>query len=123
VIESAERAAASVARFELEVDTLGPLPATGPARLIAALARAPRELVELRSRLVARLASQRHRPGSLTPHLTLCRFQAPVRLELREHEIAPASFEVDALSLQQSTLRPNGAEHRQVARIELRDRR
>lgn len=118
-IESAERAAASIAPFELTVTQLETLPEHGPARLIAAATDAPGALLELHARLVARLATKRARPAPLHPHLTLCRFNAPTRFALPSIALEPLVFAVDALSLQHSTLRPSGAEHRQIARIAL----
>lgn len=121
-IESAERAAASIAPFQLAVTQLETLPERGPARLVAAATDAPRALLELHARLVARLATKRARPAPLHPHLTLCRFNAPTRFELPSVALAPLAFGVDALSLQHSTLRPSGAEHRQLKRISLANR-
>ncbi len=118
-VESAERAAASVAPFELKVNALEALPEQGLARLIAAATDAPRELVELRRRLVSRLAAQRAKPGPLHPHLTLCRFPSPTRLDFEPVPLAGPAFRVDALSLQKSVLHTAGAEHRQIARIAL----
>lgn len=118
-IESAERAAASVAPFELAVTQLETLPAQGPARLVAAATDAPSALLELHARLVARLATKRARPAPLHPHLTLCRFHAPTRFALPSVVLEPLAFSIESLSLQHSTLRPSGAEHRQVARIAL----
>ncbi len=121
-VESAERAAASVAPFELTVNALEALPEQGLARLIAAATDAPRELVELRRRLVSRLAAERAKPGPLHPHLTLCRFPSPRRLKFQREQLAGPAFRVDALSLQKSVLHTAGAEHRQVAHIPLGDR-
>lgn len=119
VLESIARAAAAVASFALTPTTLSLLPERGPARLVAALTDTPPALVELRRRLVARLATQRRKPGPLTGHFTLCRFGAPTRCKLPAVELRVEPFEVRSISLQRSILRPEGAEHRHVARFEL----
>ncbi len=118
--ESVERAAAGIAAFELAVERMLPLPDRGPARLIAAGTNAPGALVELRRRLVARLVTPRPKEAPFRPHLTLCRFRAPTRFALPPQGTpAPPPFRVDAISLQRSILRPDGAEHRQVLRVPL----
>lgn len=121
-IESAERAAASIAPFQLTLTELETLPEEGLARLVAAATDAPSALLELHARLVARLATQRARPAPLHPHLTLCRFNSPTRFALPSRALEPLTFGVEELSLQHSTLRPSGAEHRQIARIALERR-
>ncbi len=118
-IESAERAAASVAPFELRLRALEALPEQGLARLLAAATDTPRELSELRRRLVARLAAQRAKTGPLHPHLTLCRFRSPTRLSFEPRPLEGPAFGVTALSLHKSVLHATGAEHRQLARIPL----
>ena len=120
VAESVERAAAAVASFELTLQELVVLPERGPARLIAATTDAPAALLELRARLVARLVTRARKEAPFKPHLTLCRFRAPTRFSLPGSERIATSFAVEAVSLQRSVLRPEGAEHRQVLRAVLR---
>ena len=119
VLESIARAAAAVPPFTLTPTTLALLPERGPARLVAALTDTPPALVELHRRLVARLATQRRKPGPFTAHFTLCRFAAPTRCKLPALELRSEPFEVPSIALQRSILRPEGAEHRHVARFEL----
>jgi 2'-5' RNA ligase len=119
VLESIDRAAAGVGSFTLTPRSLARLPERGPARLVAALTDSPPALLELRRRLVARLASARRKPGPLTPHFTLCRFRAPTSCELGAVPLHAAPFEVASLSLRSSVLRPEGAEHRQIAGVNL----
>jgi len=117
--ESVERAAAAVEPFELAPERLAALPEQGLPRLIAAVTDAPRPLLELRRRLVARLAANKVKSSEFLPHFTLCRFGAPVKFELPSSALRCAPFRVDALSLQDSVLRQDGAEHRQLARFVL----
>lgn len=117
--ESVERAAAAVEPFELAPQRLAALPDQGLPRLIAAVTDAPKPLLELRRRLVARLAANKVKTSEFLPHFTLCRFGAPVKYELPPHTLSCTPFRVETLSLQDSVLRQDGAEHRQLARFAL----
>ncbi|WP_419192140.1 RNA 2',3'-cyclic phosphodiesterase [Engelhardtia mirabilis] len=119
VAESVERAAAGVRAFELAPDGWMALPERGPSRLIAAGAQAPSALAELHRRLAARLVVKGRKPRSFLPHLTLCRFTRPTPFELSAPFPGVAPFEIGEVSLMRSVLRPEGAEHRQVARFAL----
>lgn len=119
IAESAERAAAGVGPFELAPQRLVTLPEHGLARLVAAVTHAPGALLELRRRLVSRLVTRREKSGPFLPHLTLHRFRSPARFELAPRPLATPPFLVDSISLRSSVLRPEGAEHRQIARVEL----
>jgi 2'-5' RNA ligase len=123
VIESVQRAAAGLAGFRLSLQRLAALPERRPARLIAAETDAPATLRELHSRLAVRLANKpRARPGrEFRPHMTLCRFPAPVS-GLRIAESAAAlegSFDVREIALMRSTLSHQGAAHHALARVRL----
>ena len=122
VRESVESAARGVRRFELQPLHLSPLP-TGKdaARLIAAITDAPSPLLELHERLAHRLANTRKRESRFLPHLTLCRFARPASVDLATPLTDLAPFGVDSISLMQSRLGPDGAEHRGLAKIALRD--
>lgn len=117
--ESVERGAAGVRAFELTPRALVTLPERSLARLVAATTDAPAALLELRARLVARLVTRRRKEAPFRPHMTLCRFRAPTRCALPASELSLPTFPVEAISLQRSILRPEGAEHRQVARVHL----
>jgi 2'-5' RNA ligase len=116
-IESVERAAAGLERFELKPSWFITLPEEDAARLVAVETDEPPTLLEIKRRLVTRLArTRRERSRRFRPHLTLCRFTNPVRLKqpLREETAIPA-FKVERIALMKSTLSPSGAEHKEVA--------
>jgi 2'-5' RNA ligase len=118
LIESAERASAGVAAFEVAPERLVTLPERGPARLVAAAAPPVPALAELVSRLAARLAREPIR-GPYLPHLTLLRFRAPVRGLAVDHPIAAAPFAVGSIAVMRSLLGRGGAEHRELREIRL----
>jgi 2'-5' RNA ligase len=121
-IESVQRSAAGLPDFSLTTRRLITLPRRGPSRLVAAETDAPPTLLEAQRRLVTRLAARpRRRPGDrFTPHLTLCRFRSPARgLRIDVPVEAAGAFHVDRIALMRSVLRPEGAEHREVASVEL----
>ena len=121
-IESVQRAAAGLEAFDLTPKFFITLPEEGFARLVAAETDEPPALLEIKRRLVTRLArTQRERSRGFTPHFTLCRFRNPVRLKapLRE-PTAIAPFRIDKLVLMRSTLAPSGATHTRVALAALR---
>lgn len=124
VIESVERSAAGLEAFTLTPSRLRRLPERGPARLVALETDAPPALLELHRRLVTRLARQakprREDADRFLPHLTLCRFNAPVA-DLDVDRDAPLDpWPVTSVSLMRSTLAPQRASHRQVAAFQLK---
>lgn len=121
VAETVRRAAGGRQPFELTPQQLITLPRRPPARLVAAETDRPAGLMELQRRLVTRLArNPRQRTGDrFRPHLTLCRFRSPARLRAIERPIAVPSFNVEAIALVHSTLRPEGARHRTVLAVRL----
>ncbi|MDY7109181.1 MAG: RNA 2',3'-cyclic phosphodiesterase [Planctomycetota bacterium] len=124
-IESVDRSRAGLAAFELAPLRLMTLPQRGRSRLVAAETDAPSTLLELQRRLATRLAQNvRSRPGDrFLPHLTLCRFRAPTRIEPLDEPLALDAFPVRELKLMRSTLHPDGAKHHEVAAFSLEDPR
>lgn len=121
IAETVRRAAGGLEPFALTPQRLITLPRRPPARLVAAETDRPAGLLELQRRLVTRLArNPRQRTGDrFRPHLTLCRFKSPARLRAIGRPIAVPSFNVSAIALVRSTLRPEGAQHRTVLAISL----
>lgn len=121
-IESVERAAAGVRGFALQPTHLIRLPRRGNTRLIAVETDCPSSLRELHGRLVQRLA---HRPREdkydrFLPHITLCRFGAPrANIELPTETVDFPPFEVRSIQLMRSTLTSDGAQHHEVAAVDL----
>ncbi|MHC5002416.1 MAG: RNA 2',3'-cyclic phosphodiesterase [Planctomycetota bacterium] len=123
--ESVRRSASGLGGFELEVMRLISLPERGPARLVAAETDAPSPLLELKDRLVRRLAREpRREHRKFRPHLTLLRYRRPTRSGRLDEvvTIEPASFGVEKLMLMKSTLRPEGALHEVVEQVDLGSR-
>jgi 2'-5' RNA ligase len=118
IVESMGRSAAGVEPFVLTPQRLICLPETGPPRLVAVQTDAPAGLVEVRRRLVQRLARdpRREAPERFRPHLTLCRFTGLGRPRRIDQAAALPEFGVDALVLFRSTLRSSGAQYTEVAR-------
>lgn len=123
--ESVTRAAAGLHSFMLMPRRFVSLPEHAHPRLIAAETDSPSTLLELQHRLAHRLARNvRDRAGDrFRPHLTLCRFAPGPRPEPVDHPITLPPFEVEHLRLMRSVLRPDGADHREVERIVLTERR
>lgn len=115
-IESIERASSGLNTFELSTQSLIRLPKRGPARLIAMETDCPATLSELQRRLAARLAGKpRLRAGDrFRPHLTLCRFQTPSRVNPLEPGLDWVTFVVTQVVLMRSELLPTGAVHHEV---------
>lgn len=115
-IESVARSTSGLSSFSLQVRRLIMLPERGPRRLVAAETDRPVTLLELQRRLATRLArTARRKPGDrFRPHLTLCRFRSPARIESLDHALAETGFLVDRLTLLRSTLHPDGARHHEV---------
>jgi RNA 2',3'-cyclic 3'-phosphodiesterase len=121
VRRSVQRSAAGLGPFELTPTRLFTLPQRGRPRLIAAETDAHPTLLEIQRRLAHRLArTPREKPGDrFRPHLTLCRFTASARPRDVDEPIKAEPFPVEAIHLMKSTLRPEGAVHSEVARIDL----
>ncbi len=121
VQESVERSAAGLPPFTLTPQKMITLPERGPPRLVAAVTDAPASLLELQRRLAQRLArSARPKTGDrFLPHLTVCRFTGATRAPRIDAPLRAAAFEVSAVILMRSVLKPQGAEHSEVARVPL----
>jgi len=122
VAQSVERSAAGIAPSLITIERLIALPQRGASRLVAAECSSSSPLLELHDRLVRRLA---RKPGSrprdrYLPHLTLCRFRAPARVELGDAasleglEPGQLDFPIGRIALMRSRLLPSGAVHELV---------
>jgi RNA 2',3'-cyclic 3'-phosphodiesterase len=119
VVESVTRAAAGIGRFNLRPTTLVSLP-TGPEpRLVAAEFEPTPPLLEMRRRLVTRLARQARERGRFTPHMTLCRFRHGESKRLDPVPLEGPEFGVHRIAVVRSVLLPQGAEHRTIAEVDL----
>lgn len=123
VQESVERAAAGLTPASVEVLGLMSLPQRGRARLVAAELASHPTMLELHRRLALRLArNARERSGDrFLPHMTLGRFPSGSG-ERVEAPVQPLRFEIAEAVLVESLLKPQGAEHRPVARFPLTGR-
>ena len=121
IVESVERSAAGVGGFRLTPRRLVAFPERGTPRLIAVELDAPAGLMEVRRRLVKRLARRPRRedPERFTPHMTLLRFAGDARPKRVEREVELPGFDVSELVLFRSVLRPGGAAHSDVMRASL----
>lgn len=124
VLESVRRSASGIQAFTLSPQRYITLPPRA-ARLVALETDAPPQILELHRRLALRLArAPRQDPTDrFLPHLTLARFQrgSPQGKPPRQLE-SPAdlpAFTVQHVQVMRSILRPEGAEHREVERVEL----
>lgn len=119
VQESLERSVAGLSPFPLVLTGLRSFPHDGPPRLVAASGDASPTLLEVHARLVTRLA----RPGrrvreAFIPHLTLARYGPSGGPTIHQPWPAPhPAFDVPALALVESTLRPDRAHHRPLATV------
>lgn len=120
VEESIRRSASGVGAFTLYPSRLLTLPREGHPRLIAAETDCPPALLELQRRLAGRLARRPRPHQAFLPHLTLCRFNETDRAVAVDAPITIAPFEVSAVVLVQSLLRPTGAEHIPLTTVDLR---
>ncbi|MBZ0171629.1 MAG: RNA 2',3'-cyclic phosphodiesterase [Phycisphaerales bacterium] len=126
ITESVARSASGIGVFTLTPERLVTLPRAAArrseARVVAMETDAPAGLLELVRRLVGRLAvSPRKDPTDrYRPHLTLCRFRGPVRGLTLEQRVDLEPFDVSAIHLMRSVLKPGGAEHTEIARFDLR---
>jgi 2'-5' RNA ligase len=121
VVESVERSAAGLPSFQLVPQTLVTIPQRGPPRVIALTLDAPATMLEIKRRLVQRLARDPRRddPDRFLPHITLGRFTGIGRVPRVEMEVSLPGFEVRSIVLFRSVLRPSGAEHSEVMRAGL----
>jgi 2'-5' RNA ligase len=121
LIESVERSAAGLPRFTLAPIALVTFPERGTPRLIALELDAPATLLEVRRRLVQRLAHRprRENPERFTPHLTLTRFKPDASPERVRHKVTLPPFEVSEVILFRSHLKPTGAVYSRFAAAEL----
>lgn len=124
VVESVERSASGLSGFGVGVVRIRTFPERGPMRLVAAETDAPGPLLELHRRLALRLSHTRsmRREKEFVPHLTLGRYPG-MGLGGASGELAVEglSFRVECLMVMESVLKPEGAMHREVARVELAD--
>ncbi|MFG0284324.1 MAG: RNA 2',3'-cyclic phosphodiesterase [Phycisphaerales bacterium JB039] len=120
VLESVRRSASGVGAFALKPLRYITLPRGKRPRLIALETDAPAQIMELHRRLAHRLATSPRADGAdrFLPHLTLARFRPGPARPLEAEADLPA-FEVDAIVVMRSVLRPEGAEHKEVERIAL----
>ncbi len=121
LVESLERAAAGIDAFDLTFERWLYLPEDSPARVLVAEADAPSALLELQRRLTLRLLEPRVGRRSFRPHLTVARLKnAREALDMAPlPPLAPSSFRVGRIELLRSVLRPEGAEHVGLKRVEL----
>lgn len=121
-IEASVRAAAAgIPPFRITLDRLEALPERGPARLIAAVGAATSPLIELHTRLAARLVSPKRRGAAFLPHLTLARFPGSgTPLSVRAWPLATSlELGIDALAVMSSVLATTGAVHRPAFTVPL----
>ncbi len=120
-IESVELACNGIAPFELQPLRLATLPPRGHPRVLVAETTCPPALTELHRRLAHRLTRQPRRDPAdrFLPHLTLAR-HPPGRPSQRANEsVEMTPFAIRTIALMRSVLHPEGAEHRQLAGVEL----
>lgn len=117
IAESLERACAGIAAFELTPTRLIALPPREP-RLLAVETTLPAGLAELQRRLVTRLASKPSGRAYL-PHITVCRFKGRGRRGFAACALEIPGFPVMEVCLMRSVLKPEGAEHRVVRKVNL----
>lgn len=115
-----EASARGVPAFRVRPLRLVPLPRPGLARTLVAGTDRPASLLEIHERLVRRLArNPAPRPrDTFFPHLTLGRFRGESPCEV-DRPLAVEPFPVGSIAVFASELRPEGAVHRELARIRL----
>ncbi|MCA9312512.1 MAG: RNA 2',3'-cyclic phosphodiesterase [Phycisphaerales bacterium] len=118
--ESVRRAAAGVSAARSCATTLMTLPRRGP-RLVAAAIEPHPSLLEIHARLVRRLARRPRQRAEdrFLPHLTLCRFRTGEHARRIEQPIDGEPFDLGAIELTRSVLRPQGARHDVIERVDL----
>jgi 2'-5' RNA ligase len=120
ICESVSRACAGIGPFELRARRVLTLPGRGRPRLIAVETDAPAGVVEIHRRLAHRLAvGGGRRPDRFLPHLTICRFRHGERPRAVDEAIDGPGFGVRDVRLMRSVLRPEGARHEEVTRVDL----
>lgn len=121
IAESVERAAAGQRAFELTLEHWRYLPEDSPARVLVAETDAPSGLLELQRRLSSRLLGQQGSGRAFRPHLTVARLKnAREPLDMAPlPALVPSSFRVERIELLRSVLRPEGAEHVGLKRVDL----
>jgi len=123
VTESIARSVKGLEPFDLQLTQLITLPQHGRARLIAAEADQPPDMMEIQRRLAQRMSNNpRRKPGDrFLPHFTIARFRSPSRFTLDETRtaLAFAPFHVDRIALMKSTLSRRGAHHKPVETVEI----
>jgi 2'-5' RNA ligase len=116
-MESVDRSVSGVEGFALEAGRLIGLPSERSPRLVAAETDAPAGLFEVQRRLATRLA--RNPKDKLTdrylPHLTVGRFAQGFEGTFGARAVPAVRFRVERVRLMRSVLRPEGAEHAEVA--------
>ncbi len=111
VRESVRRSCSGASEFAILPRRLITLPERGPARLLACRTDLPASLAEIRRRLVLRLARNAKERDRFTPHLTLCRFRAPVAGLSEERDIQMPAWKVREVRLMRSVLSSQSAHH------------
>lgn len=125
ILEGAAACCAGLAPFELRPLRLRCLPERDPRRTVVVECDRPATLLQIHDRAARRFArspSQATRERFL-PHLTVARFPGAGVAAGLDAEVDLPPFEVDAVTLMSSVLRPAGAEHRAVGRFALDRRR
>ena len=126
-LESADSAAAGVGPFEVKFDSLAVHPSTGKPRVLALEAsQPPRAMLDLQSRLAARLGPSGAKRRAFWPHVTLGRFHPPSALDreglalARGPELPAVRFE--KLVVVESRLEATGSRHLHLSSFNLRGR-
>ena len=120
VLDSVRRSASGLGGFSLRPMRYITLPQGRRPRRVALETDAPPQIMELHRRLAHRLATSPRADTAdrFLPHLTLARFRPGPARPIEAEADLPA-FEVDAVVVMRSVLRPEGAEHWEVERIGL----
>lgn len=114
-LESVERSCSGVPAFSLQPERVATLPEKGPKRVLVVTTEAPASLLEIRGRLVQRLARMaRVKPNDrFLPHFTVARARRPTNRPI-DAPVELPPLEIHELRLMRSVLTPDGAEHRLV---------
>lgn len=120
VEESVRRAAAGIPPFVLSAIRIASLPADAPTRQVAVITSAPSPLIELKRRLVHRLARNRRQPKeAYVPRIPLVRFPSPVTDWSLALDLTDAPFDVTELLLLETQLGAQGSTQRMLMRVGL----
>jgi 2'-5' RNA ligase len=123
IAESVERSAAGLCAIELTADSFRTFPTGREAskpRTLTITTDAPPTLLELRRRLVHRLArNPKQRREEFEPHLTVARFEHEKGIPIHEPLPAAERFRVDRVVLVESLLTPDGPEHTPATSVNL----